>query len=176
LAVGVGLAAAAILLPTAALASSAATGSKAQASHPAATCAAANTRVWFGEPAGVAAGHSFVEFQLSNVGRTTCSFFGYPGVSALNSSGIEVGKPASHVGPKITVTLARGETAHFLLTITDASLICMHPVHATQIRVFPPGQFHAQKLFLATQQCVGRSVMRVDAVHPRAGIPNFSTS
>ena len=171
---GVGLAAAAILLPTAALASSAASGATAQASHPAATCAAANTRVWYGVPGGVATGHSFIEFQLSNIGHTTCSFFGYPGVSALNSHGIEVGKPASHSGAKVTVTLARGETAHFVLTITDASLICAHPVHATQIRVFPPGQFHAQTVPLATQQCIGRSVMRVDAVHPRAGIPGFS--
>jgi len=176
LAAGVGLAAAAILLPTAALASSAASSSTANASHPAATCAAVNTKVWYGVPAGVATGHSFVEVQLSNVGNTTCSFFGYPGVSALNSRGIEVGKPASHAGPKITVTLARGETAHFVLTITDASLICMHPVHATQIRVFPPGQFHAQRVPLATQQCIGRSIMRVDAVHPRAGIPGFSIS
>jgi uncharacterized cupredoxin-like copper-binding protein len=173
LAAGAGLAVAAILLPTAALASS---GSAAQASHPAATCAAAKTQVWYGEPAGVAAGHSFVEFQLSNTGRSTCSFFGYPGVSALNASNVEVGKPARHAGTKITVTLAPGATAHFVLTITDASLICAHPVHATQIRVFPPGQLHAQKLQLATQQCVGRSVMSVDAVHPRAGIPGFSAT
>jgi hypothetical protein len=176
LAAGVGLTAAAILLPTAALASSAASSSTAKASHPAATCAAVNTKVWYGVPAGVATGHSFVEVQLSNVGHTTCSFFGYPGVSALNSHGIEVGKPASHAGPKITVTLARGETAHFVLTITDASLICMHPVQATQIRVFPPGQFHAQRVPLATRQCIGRSVMQVDAVHPRAGIPDFSVN
>jgi uncharacterized cupredoxin-like copper-binding protein len=173
LAVGAGLAVAAILLPTAALAAS---GSAARAAHPAATCAAASTRVWYGEPVGVAAGHSYVEFQLSNTGRSTCAFFGYPGVSALNSNGTEVGKPARHAGAKITVTLAPGATAHFVLTITDPTIICAHPVHATQIRVFPPGQFHAQKLPLATGQCVGKVVMSVDAVHPRAGIPGFSAT
>jgi len=170
LAAGAGLAVAAILLPTAALASS---GSAAQASHRAATCAANHTRVWYGEPVGVAAGHSYVEFQLSNISRSTCALFGYPGVSALNSSGTEVGKPARHAGNKITVTLAPGATAHFVLKITSAPLICAHPVSAAQIRVFPPGQFHAQKLPLATEQCVSRSVMSVDAVHPRAGIPGF---
>jgi len=173
LAAGAGLAVAAILLPTAALASS---GSAARAAHPAATCAAANTRVWYGEPVGVAAGHSYVEFQLSNTGRSTCAFFGYPGVSALNSSGTEIGKPARHAGTRITVTLAPGATAHFVLTITSAPLICAHPVSAAQIRVFPPGQFHAQKLPLATEQCTGRSVMSVDAVHPRAGIPGVSAT
>jgi hypothetical protein len=29
---------------------------------------------------------------------------------------------------------------------------------------------------LATLQCVGKSVMAVDAVHPRAGIPGFSSN
>ncbi len=176
LAVGAGLTAAAILLPAAALASSAAAGSTAQASQPAAVCAAANTHVWYGAPGVAATGHSFVEFQLSNVGHASCTLFGYPGVSALNSSGVEVGKPATHSGSKITVTLAPGATAHFVLTITDAFLVCAHPVHATQIRVFPPGQFHAQKVPLATLQCVGKSLMKVDSVHPRAGIPGFSTS
>jgi hypothetical protein len=175
LAAGVSVAAAAILLPTAALASSAAAGSS--ASHTAGGCAASNTRVWYGVPIDHSAGHAHVEFQLSNIGHSTCTFFGYPGVSALNSHGIEVGKPASHAGAKITVTLAPGATAHFVLAITDASAVCgNHAVHATQIRVFPPGQFHAQIVPLATLQCVGRSVMRVDAVHPRAGIPGFSSS
>jgi uncharacterized protein DUF4232 len=154
----------------------ASSGSAAQASHRAATCAAAKTRVWYGEPVGVAAGHSYLEVQLSNIGRSTCSFFGYPGVSALKSSGTEVGKPARHTGTKITVTLAPGATAHFVVTVTDASLICAHPVRATQIRVFPPGQFHAQIVPLVTEQCVGRSVMSVDAVHSRAGIPGFSAT
>jgi len=176
LAVGAGLTAAAILLPAAALASSAAAGSTAQASQPAAACAAANTRVWYGLPAFHSTGHSHFAFQLSNIGNTTCAFFGYPGVSALNSHGIEVGKPAKHSGAKVTVTLAPGETAHFILTVTDAFLVCAHPVRATSIRVFPPGQFHAQKVPLATQQCIGKSVMVVDAVHPRAGIPGFSSS
>jgi len=174
LAASASLAAAAILLPTAALAAS---GSAGQASNHAVSCAAANTRVWYGVGlGGAAAGHTFIDFQLSNVGHSTCTFFGYPGVSALNAHNAEVGKPASHSGTKISVALAPGSTAHFVLNITDASLICTHPVHATQIRVFPPGQFHAQSLPLATQQCVGRSVMHVDAVHPRAGIPGFSAS
>ena len=176
IAAGLGLTAAAILLPTAALASSAATGSTANTSAPAGACAAASTRVWYGVPADHSAGHAHFQFQLSNIGHSTCTLFGYPGVSALNSHGTELGKPASHAGAKLTVTLAPGETAHFVLTITDAFIVCAHPVHATQIRVFPPGQFHAQKVPLATLQCVGKSVMRVDAVHPRAGIPGFSAS
>jgi Domain of unknown function (DUF4232) len=175
LAAGVGLASAAILLPTAALASSASAGSPAHPSHPAvAGCIAANTRVWYGLPADHSAGHTYYEFQISNVGRSTCSFFGYPGVSALNRAGHQIGLPATHYGSRISVTLAPGATAHVVLVVVDASLLCSSPVHATQIKVFPPGQFHSQSVPLATQVCIGKSVLRVDSVHPRAGIPNYS--
>jgi hypothetical protein len=175
LAAGVGLASAAILLPTAALASSAAAGSANRVSHPAvAACVAANTTVWYGLPATHSAGHSYYEFQISNVGRSTCSFFGYPGVSALNSHGSQVGLPASHFGSRISVTLAPGATAHVVLVVVNAFDVCAHPVRATQIRVFPPGQFHAQSVDLATMACPGKSVLQVDSVHPRAGIPNYS--
>src|SRR5690349_16089792 len=88
LAVGIGLASAAILLPAVALAAPAAP-TAASAAHRALPprCTAAHTRVWYGEPADDAAGHSYFQLQLSNIGHTTCSFFGFPGVSALNSHG-----------------------------------------------------------------------------------------
>ena len=175
LAAGAGLASAAILLPAAALASAATTASAARTSQPAAAaCVAATTRVWYGLPADHSAGHAYFQFQLSNIGHSTCTFFGYPGVSALNSHGVEVGKPASHSGPRINVTLAPGATAHFVLAITDASAVCAHPVQATQMRVFPPGQFHSQSVPLRTLACLGKSVLQVDSVHPRAGILGFS--
>ncbi|HUZ52186.1 MAG TPA: DUF4232 domain-containing protein [Streptosporangiaceae bacterium] len=175
LAAGVGLASAAILLPTAALASSAVAGSPAHPAHPAiAGCVAANTRVWYGLPADHATGHTYYEFQISNIGRSTCTLYGYPGVSALNSAGHEVGLPASHNGSRVSVTLAPGATAHVVLVVVNASLRCSNPVPATQIRVYPPGQFHSQSVPLATQACLGRSVLQVDSVQPRAGIPDYS--
>jgi hypothetical protein len=170
LAAGIGLTAAAILLPTAALASSAAP------SHPAAApgCTSVHTRVWYGLPAEGATGHAFFQLQFSNIGKFTCTFFGYPGVSALDSHGRQVGNPATHSGAKQTVTLAPGSTAHVVLEVTNAGLICAHPVKATVLKVFPPGQFHAQLVGFPSEGCPGKSVLHVDAVHPRAGIPGFS--
>jgi hypothetical protein len=172
LAAGIGLAGAAILLPAAALASSAAP------SHPSAPpgCTSVHTRVWYGLPGDGAAGHIFYQLQFSNIGHSTCTFFGYPGVSALDIHGHQVGSPATHSGAKLTVTLAPGATAHVVLEVTNASLVCAHPVKAAVLRVFPPGQFHAQLVGFPSEGCPGKSVMHVDAMHPRAGIPGFSSN
>ncbi len=169
---GVGLAAAAILLPTAALASPAAPNS---AASPAAVCAATATRLWYAVPSDGAAGSSFWQIELSNIGHTTCTFFGYPGVSALDIHGHQVGLAATHSGAKVTVTLRPGATAHFVLRVVDAGVVCAHPVNAVLLRVFGPGQLHAQRVGFASQQCPGKSVMSVDAVHPGPGIPGFTT-
>ncbi len=179
LAAGIGLASAAILLPTTALATSAGGSSVQARDHAGAravpACRAANTRIWYGLPSGVATGHAFFELQFSNIGRSACTFFGYPGVSALDRHGHEVGLPATHSGGRVGVTLQPRGTAHVLLVVVDAFLLCGHPVHATDLRVFPPGQFHSQTVPLATFGCPGKSVLQVDSIHPGAGIPGFST-
>jgi hypothetical protein len=176
LAVGFGLATAAALLPAAALAAPSAPPASARAAHQAARpCTSVHSRVWFGLPAEHAAGHAYFQFEISNIGHSTCTFFGYPGVSALNSHGNQIGHPASHTGPRVSVALRPGGTTHVVLVVTDASLVCSHPVQATDIRVFPPGQFHSQNVPLPTRQCIGKSVLSVDSVHPGTGIPGFST-
>jgi uncharacterized protein DUF4232 len=175
LAAGIGLATAAALLPAAALASPAGSvASDHTASQAAPACHAASTRVWFGLPADNATGHAFFQLQISNIGHSTCTFFGYPGVSALNSHGRQVGRAASHYGRRLSVTLKPGGTTHMVLVVTDAFLLCTHPVRATDLRVFPPGQVHSQNVPLATRQCPGKSALAVDSVHPGTGIPGFT--
>jgi Protein of unknown function (DUF4232) len=171
---GVGIASAAVLLPTAALASSAGTSAASRAAV--AGCTSVNTRVWYGLPFEGTAGHFFYQLQFSNIGHSTCSFFGYPGVSTLDANGHQVGLPATHSGSRLTVTLAPGATGHVVLEVTDAGAVCAHPVKTVTLRVFPPNQFHAQLVPFPSQACPGKSVLHVDAMHPRAGIPGFSTS
>ena len=179
LAVGFGLAGSAILLPTAALASSAHSASAAhqavRAAAPAA-CTSNHTRVWYGLPGDGATGHIYYQLQFSNIGSTTCSLYGYPGVSAIDVNGHQVGKPATHSGGRQLVKLAPGATAHVVLAYTQAGLVCSNPVNAVELKVFAPGQTHAQLVPLATQGCPGKSLLHVDSVHPRAGIPGFSAS
>src|SRR5258708_25414097 len=86
-------------------------------------CRSANTRVWYGLPGDGAAGHIFYQLQFSNIGHSACTFFGYPGVSALDIHGHQVGKPATHTGAKLPLTLAPGTTAHLGLEVPTASAV-----------------------------------------------------
>ncbi len=174
LATGLGLAAAAVLLPAAALAMP---GSSSELAHPAvARCFSANTRVWIGQPGDGAAGSSYFQLEFSNIGHAACTFYGYPGVSAVNTTGKQIGRPATHGGAKFLITVAPGETAHVVLRATDAGAVCTHPVNTVLLNVYPPGQFSSQLVSFQWQGCAGKSVLSVDAMHARAGIPGYSIS
>lgn len=171
--VGIALSAAAILAATATLA----TGAAAAPSSPAVpSCTSNHMTVWTGSPGDGAAGHIFFQLQISNVGHHACTLFGYPGVSVLNSGGHQVGLPASHSGPKFLVTIPAGGTAHVLLTVTDPFIVCAHPVHGSELRVFAPNQFNAERTPFSVLVCPHTVTLHVDAVHPGAGIPGFSAS
>jgi Protein of unknown function (DUF4232) len=85
-----------------------------------------------------------------------------------------VGPPATHSGTRLSVTLRPGGTAHVLLVVVDAHLLCAHPVKTTDLRVFPPGQTRAQAVPFASLGCPGKSVLNVDSIHPGTGIPGYS--
>jgi Protein of unknown function (DUF4232) len=172
IATGISVAAAAILLPTAALASSASPAAPARPTAPA--CTASATEVWYGEPGDGAAGSSFFQLEFTNIGHSTCSFFGYPGVSADNIHGHIVGKPATHSGGRVLAVLTPGATAHVVLRVVDAGAICSHPLNASALRIFAPGQRASEIIGLATQGCPGTSVLHVDSIHPGTGIPGFT--
>jgi hypothetical protein len=172
LAAGAGLACAAILLPTAAMAAS---GSSAAPARPAvAACRSAGTEVWNAQEGDGALGTIRYEIELSNIGHHSCTLLGYPGVSEINIHGNEVGLPATHGGTKFLVTIAPGGTAHFVLAVVAAGAVCHHPVNGSTLRVFPPGQTVSQLVLFPNQMCPGRSTMSVDAVHAGTGIPFFS--
>jgi hypothetical protein len=172
LAVGIGLASAAVLLPTAALAASAGPSA---AAHPAvARCHSANTRIWIGQPGDGALGHSYFQLEFSNIGKSACTLYGYPGVSAYDVHGHQVGLPATHGGARFLVTLAPGDTAHVVLAATDGGVVCLHPINTVLLKVYPPGQFNSQLVPFQWQGCPHRSTLFVDAMHPRAGIPAYS--
>jgi hypothetical protein len=137
-------------------------------------CGAASTQVWLGLPGDGTAGAVFYQLEISNVGHSTCSLFGYPGVSAVNGNGRQVGLPASHSGVRHTVILRPGATSHVVLAVGDAGAFCAHPVQAAQLRVFPPNQTHSQLVELRVQVCPHRVTMHVLPVRPGTGIPNFT--
>jgi hypothetical protein len=132
-------------------------------------------RLWTGEPGDGSLGHVAFEVEISNIGHHACTLRGYPGVSELNGNGKQVGRPASHSGPKSLVTIPVGGTSHFVLIVANAGIVCPgHQQHGTELRVFPPNQFKPERTPFFIDVCPHAVTMQVDAVHARAGIPDYS--
>jgi Protein of unknown function (DUF4232) len=170
---GFALAGMAVVLPVTALAAPAGAGHR--VTGPAApACTSGNTRVWVGLPGDGTAGTTFFQLEFSNIGRTACSFFGFPGVSAIRANGHQAGPGARRTGVPRLVILSPGATAHAILGVTDAGAVCAHPVRTVNLRVFPPGQHRAQVVPLALEACLHQRVLRVRPVHSGTGIPGFT--
>jgi hypothetical protein len=174
LTIGAGAAAVAILAGTGALAATAASAAPAAPAIP--TCTSSGTTVWTGEPGNGTAGSVYFELEISNVSHHACTLFGYPGVSAANGNGKQVGVPATHSGAKSLVTIPAGGTSHVVLRVIDPGAVCVHPVHADFLKVYAPGQFNFETTPFSLSVCPHKSTLHVDAVHANAGIPNFSNS
>jgi len=167
-AAGIALAAPAILLTMAA---------SALPVHPTAASPPAcgkSLETWFApEGDGFAGGAGYV-VEFSNTGKATCTVKGYPTVK-LTENGKQVGLKATHSShAPATVTLKRGQTAHVVLIIRDAGVICK-PVPTNGLYVRPPGKTQASDFGLtAFGACRGKSTMGVYAISPGVGIPGFT--
>lgn len=131
-----GLAVLALVLPAA----SGAAGATASA-----TCASSNLVVWLPNGNGNgAAGSVFYKLRITNLGGGSCTLSGFPKVTAINSKGVAIGKPAANEpGSKAAVvTLEPGGSASFQLRIVEAGNFSPGDCHATKafgLRVTPPG-------------------------------------
>ncbi len=180
LAVGAALACGAIVVPTAALVASAASGAPAAV----ASCTAAETEVWAAVEGDGTAGTTYYELEVSNVGHQACTLHGYPSVWAVSLSGQQIGKPASHRGVPSTVTLRPGATSHAVLGVVDTGALCGGPgVAAEGLRVVPPGETLPEPAGEADeaenfplQVCPHQSSMNVLPIRSGVGIPNFTSS
>jgi Protein of unknown function (DUF4232) len=123
-------------------------------------CTASNLGVWLAVDQGnAAAGTSYYPLEFTNLSGHTCYLFGYPGVSALDRSGRQLGSPASwgsRAGARI-VNLAPGATAHTLLAYHDAAVTTepgCDPVNsAAYLRIYPPNQRSATLAAFSFEAC-----------------------
>lgn len=88
-------------------------------------------------PGGAASGQEIALITFTNVSTTSCTLYGYPGVS-LRLNGQLIGTPATRTAdtlptPKL-VRLAQGEQAQAMLTDFSS---CQAPLSDT-VRVYPP--------------------------------------
>jgi hypothetical protein len=142
-------------------------------------CSSSSLVVWLNTEGSGAAGSSFFNLEFTNLGSSSCTLNGYPGVSGLSLGGSQLGSPASR-NPQhkaVTVTLAPKATAHIVLRIVDAlnypKSACA-PATAAALRVYPPGQTASKVVpypFLACSK-TGSNYLSVDAVQPGPGGAN----
>jgi uncharacterized protein DUF4232 len=141
------LASAAALVPASALAAPGVTAGAAHTATPA--CTTAGLDVWLDTQGVGTAGTTFFNLEFTNLSGGTCTLFGFPGVSATNLTGSQLGSAAVRSGTPQPVTLANGATAIAVLGITEAGNfppVQCGLVTAAGLRVFPPNQTQSRRI------------------------------
>ncbi len=163
---------AALAISTAAYAAtSSGTASAAAASIP--RCTASDLGVWLAVGQGNgAAGTIYYPLEFTNLSHHTCYLFGYPGVSALDRNGHQLGSPArwgSLRGAHI-VNVAPGATAHTLLAYHDVVVTTepgCDPVNsAANLRIYPPGQRSATFAAFSFEACSHAGPIWMNIIEP----------
>ncbi len=109
--------------------------------------------------AGAAAGSTYYPIKFTNTSGSSCTLFGYPGVSfSSGPSGSRIGRAASRnpAGKPVTVTLASGASAHATVQVAEAgnySKSSCKPVTAHWLKVYPPNQVAPAYVKFTTQAC-----------------------
>jgi uncharacterized protein DUF4232 len=106
-------------------------------------CQASALKVALGA-SNAAAGTDYVPLVFTNTSQSSCTLYGFPGVSFTGETyAVQVGPAATrnHASPESLVTLAPGAVASALLTIVDAQNYPPGPcglTTASGILVYPP--------------------------------------
>jgi len=140
-----------------------------------ATLACTTTVNWIGLPGAGYAGGVQVQLEFSNTGKVSCTLYGHPGVTQMYH-GKQVGLPAKWGGRPATVTLRPGATAHAVLNVTDAGILCSGPRPSDSLSVIAPGLKTAWPDPFQSSACPGKSVMLVGPVRAGVGVPFYTTS
>lgn len=135
-------------------------------------CTAAQLAVWTSpELANGAAGTIFYPLEFTNTSGRTCFLIGWPGVSATNLNGKQLGSAAardSDVARKV-VNVAPGATAHATLRYVDVQVDKSAGCKATTssfLKVFPPDARSARLAFFDVPVCTvkGRVYLRISRI------------
>lgn len=107
-------------------------------------CATSGLDVWLDTQGDGTAGTTYYNLEFTNLSGTSCTLYGYPGVSGVTLAGTQLGSAASRNGTTPhTVTLASGATASATLGIADVGAFPASKCQMTTaagLRVYPPNQ------------------------------------
>jgi Protein of unknown function (DUF4232) len=106
-------------------------------------CTTPGLVIWLDTQGNGTAGSVIYKVRFTNLSGHTCALFGYPGVSAVDLAGNQLGSSATrdHARAARVVTLRNGRSATAVLRIVDAGnfpAATCRPVTAAGLRVFPP--------------------------------------
>ena len=123
-------------------------------------CGTSGLVIWLDTQGNGTLGSVYYQLQLTNLSGRTCTLSGYPGVSAVNLQGRQLGRAgARESGAKArTVTLANGATAAATLRIVVAGNFptsSCKPTMAAGLRVYPPNQTTAKTVPFPFEACSG---------------------
>jgi len=127
-----------------------------------------------------AAGTIYYPLEFTNFSRHTCYLRGFPGVSAIDRNGKQLGSPArwetsAPFGLPRTVILAPGATAHAMFAYHDAAIFTSPGCHAvsiaSELRVYPPNEHTATHALFGFQVCAhpGPVYLSVGPIRPGVG-------
>ena len=149
------------------------------ASAPAAVkaCTASQLSVWISPDAlNGAAGTYYFPLEFTNHSGHACATGGYPGVSALDANGRQLGAAAARnpLYKGKVVTIPAGGTAHALFAYgaAEVSTAGCKPKTAMELRVYPPNSKTAINAFFDLPSCsLGKHVyLRVAVIQPGTNI------
>jgi Protein of unknown function (DUF4232) len=122
-------------------------------------------------PGNAAAGSQIIPIQFTNVSSSTCTLYGFPGVSLTGETyAVQVGPAAArnHASTESVITLEPGAVASALIKIVDAQNYSAGPcglTTASGIKVYPPNLTSAVGLPFNGFACVHKyNVLSVDPV------------
>jgi Protein of unknown function (DUF4232) len=177
-------------LPAGGGASATAGSSTAAAAATTAPPAQATTAAAAGGPAGCAtrdlsakttngqgtAGSIYVNIDFTNISNTTCTVYGYPGVSLAGGTPVaQIGLAATRstaASPQL-VTLAPGAVGNALLQVVDAGNFppanCS-PTNATYLQIYPPNQTTPMYVAFSSQACAKpEQILTIGVIQPGVG-------
>ncbi len=151
------------------IAVSPAAGSAVKATTPA--CRTSGLVTWLDTNGNGTAGSIVYTLNFTNLSGSTCTLRGYPGVSAVNLRGGQLGRSAARdTFTRVrTIAIRNGRTATALLRIVEAGNFprsSCGQVTAAGLKVFPPNQGTARTIPFPFGACSrsGPSYLRVQAV------------
>lgn len=137
-------------------------------------CSTAALRVTLGSKEGAAAGHFYRTLDFTNISGTSCTLYGYPGVSFVTAiGGNQIGAAASRSpASKLLVVLAPGKKAHAVLDLLDVLNFPASKCAATDahwIKVYPPNQFSASYVAWTAKVCSKSNTVYLSVAPVRHG-------